>query len=149
MSTTMGLTCLFYYRFLSYMQPRLNSLTFYFQAFITALDKTPQKVAKIITNCQLQGLTCVNSFAYDSTKCHSEESSGINSGPPFPSNCFDKVLLDAPCSGLGQRPQLCNKMTPTMIQSYKFLQRKLFTAVSKDVISLALIHSTALKEVHI
>lgn len=105
-------------------------LLFIFQAFITAIDKTPQKVAKILQNCDIQGVTCVKAFSYDSTKCHSEEISSINSGPPFPSNCFDKVLLDAPCSGLGQRPQLCNKMTPKMIQSFKFVQRKLFAAVS-------------------
>lgn len=75
-------------------------------------------------------MSCVATYAYDSTKCCSEDSEGVNQGPPFPPNSFDKVLLDAPCSGLGQRPQLMNKMTPKMISSYKFVQRKLFAEVS-------------------
>lgn len=101
------------------------------QAFIIALDKTPQKSAKIIQNCHQQGVSCVTVYAFDSTKCCSEESIGINEGPPFPPCSFDKVLLDAPCSGLGQRPQLNNKMTPKMLQSYKFIQRKLFSSAVK------------------
>lgn len=103
----------------------------HFQACITAIDKTPQKVAKVKENCSIQGVTCVNAYVFDSTKSYSEDSTGIDYGPPFAANSFDKVLLDAPCSGLGQRPQLHNNMTPKMIQSYKFVQRKLFDAVSK------------------
>ncbi|KAJ8731351.1 hypothetical protein PYW07_004515 [Mythimna separata] len=101
------------------------------QAFIIALDKTAQKAAKIKESCDIQGVTSVTAYAYDSTKCCSEDSKGINSGPPFPPNSFDKVLLDGPCSGLGQRPQLINKMTPKMIGSYKFVQRKLLAEAVK------------------
>ncbi|KAF9801221.1 hypothetical protein SFRURICE_014239 [Spodoptera frugiperda] len=101
------------------------------KATIIALDKTPQKAAKIRESCDIQGVTCVTAYAFDSTKCCSEDSKGINSGPPFPPNSFDKVLLDGPCSGLGQRPQLVNKMTPKMISSYKFVQRKLFAEAVK------------------
>lgn len=106
----------------------LNSILF--QAIIIAIDKTPQKAAKIQVNCDIQGVTCVTPYSYDSTKICSEMCSDVNKGPPFPPNCFDKVLLDAPCSGLGQRPQLVNKMTPNMMESYKFVQRKLLCAVS-------------------
>lgn len=74
-------------------------------------------------------MTCVTAYPYDSTKICSDISNDVNGGPPFPPNCFDKVLLDAPCSGLGQRPQLVNKLTPKMIQSYKFVQQKLLCAV--------------------
>ncbi|XP_053609521.1 tRNA (cytosine(72)-C(5))-methyltransferase NSUN6 [Plodia interpunctella] len=95
------------------------------EAIIIALDKTQQKVAAIKNNYENHGITCINAYAFDSTKCFSEKSNGIDLGPPFPSNSFDKILLDAPCSGLGQRPQLLNKMTPKMLQSYKFVQRKL------------------------
>lgn len=101
------------------------------QACITALDKTLEKTERIRETCQIQGVTCVTAYAFDATKCHSEESLGIANGPPFPSNCFDKVLLDAPCSGLGQRPQLINMMSPKMIKSYKFLQRKLISEAIK------------------
>ncbi|KAI5637097.1 hypothetical protein NE865_10147 [Phthorimaea operculella] len=101
------------------------------QAKIIAIDKTPQKVNKIRENCKLHGITCIDMYSYDSTKCWSEQAININEGPPFPSESFDKVLLDAPCSGLGQRPQLLNKMSSKMLQSYKFVQRKLFDSAVK------------------
>lgn len=101
-----------------------------FQACITAIDKTSQKVERLKANAVTQSVTCVKSYAFDSTKCYSETSTGISHGPPFPENSFDKVLLDAPCSGLGQRPQLLNKITPKILSSYKFVQRKLMAAVS-------------------
>ncbi|KAJ0176626.1 hypothetical protein K1T71_007805 [Dendrolimus kikuchii] len=113
------------------------------QAFIWALDKTPQKTEKIRKNCETQGVTCVNVFAFDSTKCCSEDSQDINCGPPFPLNSFGKVLLDAPCSGLGQRPQLIDKLNPKTINSYKFLQRKLFTEAVKVLkVGGTLVYST-------
>ncbi|XP_059052886.1 tRNA (cytosine(72)-C(5))-methyltransferase NSUN6 [Achroia grisella] len=98
------------------------------QAFIIAIDKTTQKVDRIREKCESHGITCVHAYAFDSTKCYNIESKGMQNGPPYPSNCFDKILLDAPCSGLGQRPQLVNNITPKMLQSYKFVQRKLITA---------------------
>ncbi|XP_045516991.1 tRNA (cytosine(72)-C(5))-methyltransferase NSUN6 isoform X1 [Pieris brassicae] len=101
------------------------------KAFITAIDRTEKKVELIKKNCELQGLNCINAFAYDSRKIHSE--TGNERGPPpYPSNYFDKILLDAPCSGLGQRPRLIsNNMSPKMLQSYKYVQRKLFEAAVK------------------
>ncbi|XP_038209650.1 tRNA (cytosine(72)-C(5))-methyltransferase NSUN6 isoform X2 [Zerene cesonia] len=101
------------------------------KAIITAIDKTEKKVDLIKQNCEIQGVTCVNAFIFDSRHCYSESASMDTEGPPFPANCFDKVLLDAPCSGLGQRPRLINSMTPKMLQSYKFIQRKLLAAAVK------------------
>ncbi|CAB1349511.1 unnamed protein product [Coregonus sp. 'balchen'] len=50
--------------------------------------------------------------------------------PPFPPQSFDRVLLDAPCSGLGQRPSMACTWNLKEICSYQPLQRKLFhTAV--------------------
>ena len=49
--------------------------------------------------------------------------------PPFPPGSFDKVLLDPPCSGLGQRPQLRYVMTNKELQSYPFYQRRLLKQV--------------------
>lgn len=51
-------------------------------------------------------------------------------GPPFPPESFDRVLLDAPCSGLGQRPHMACTWSLKEICSYQPLQRKLFHAVS-------------------
>lgn len=50
-------------------------------------------------------------------------------GPPFPPESFDRVLLDAPCSSLGQRPNMSCTWTLKEICSYPPLQRKLFRAV--------------------
>uniref|UniRef100_S4PK22 Putative methyltransferase NSUN6 n=1 Tax=Pararge aegeria TaxID=116150 RepID=S4PK22_9NEOP len=98
------------------------------KAHIIAIDKSEQKVAKIKQTCETQGVSCVDAYVYDSRKCHSDRNADLKC-PPFSSKTFDKVLLDAPCSGLGQRPQLSEcKMSPKMLQSYKFVQRKLFDA---------------------
>ena len=41
---------------------------------------------------------------------------------------FDKVLLDGPCSALGQRPQLSNTMKMKELLSFPKIQKKLFHA---------------------
>ncbi|XP_013164893.1 PREDICTED: putative methyltransferase NSUN6 isoform X2 [Papilio xuthus] len=89
------------------------------QAPIVALDKTKQKTDKI------------------------NNSEGEKNEPPYPLNTFDKVLLDAPCSGLGQRPLLANTITPKMLLSYKHIQRKLFDAAVKVLkVNGILVYST-------
>lgn len=50
-------------------------------------------------------------------------------GPPYPPESFDRVLLDAPCSGLGQRPNMGSTWSLKEICSYQPLQRKLLQAV--------------------
>ncbi|CAG9786732.1 unnamed protein product [Diatraea saccharalis] len=113
------------------------------KAVIIALDKTSQKVEKIKENCIKQGVTCVRAYTFDSTKCSSNESIGRDFSPPYYPNSFDKVLLDAPCSGLGQRPMLKNKITPKMLESYKFVQRKLMSmAVEVLKVGGRLVYST-------
>lgn len=50
--------------------------------------------------------------------------------PPDLPERFDRVLLDAPCSGLGQRPLLACRQTAGQLRSYPPQQRALFdTAV--------------------
>jgi len=75
-------------------------------------------------------------FCYDATKAVVEqEHSSIHADePPFEENYFDRILLDTPCSALGQRPQLCNKITMVQLRSYVPLQRSLFSAVSRQMI---------------
>ena len=51
--------------------------------------------------------------------------------PPFPAGMFDRVLLDAPCSALGQRPCVLNKMKENEVKSFPSLQRQLFERVRK------------------
>ena len=64
----------------------------------------------------------------------------LPSSPPYPCGTFDRILLDAPCSALGQRPQFVVRMNLKELQSYPRLQRKLFTTVSdKNCCDLSLI----------
>lgn len=50
--------------------------------------------------------------------------------PPFKIESFDRVLLDAPCSNLGQRPLLNIEADKNLIKSFPTLQRKLLANVS-------------------
>ena len=56
----------------------------------------------------------------------------LPASPPYPCGTFDRILLDAPCSALGQRPQFVIRMNLKELQSYPRLQRKLFTTVSEE-----------------
>ena len=49
-------------------------------------------------------------------------------GPPFPPESFDRILLNAPCSALGNRPVLSINLTAKILKSHPVLQKKLFTA---------------------
>lgn len=58
------------------------------KAFITACEKNKIRAEKLKYNLQKQGVTCVNIMAEDARKLSDYFS-------------FDKILLDAPCSGSG------------------------------------------------
>lgn len=50
--------------------------------------------------------------------------------PPYSCSSFKWILLDAPCSALGQRPQIQTRMNIKELQSFPIVQRNLlFTAV--------------------
>ncbi|XP_077010874.1 tRNA (cytosine(72)-C(5))-methyltransferase NSUN6 isoform X2 [Tamandua tetradactyla] len=51
--------------------------------------------------------------------------------PPFLPASFDRILLDAPCSGMGQRPNLACTWTLKEVTSYQPLQRKLLTVAAQ------------------
>ena len=53
----------------------------------------------------------------------------ISGAPPYPPSSFDRILLDAPCSGLGQRPFISSSRTLAEVTSYPPLQRRLFETV--------------------
>ena len=49
--------------------------------------------------------------------------------PPFLPESFDRVLLDAPCSALGQRPQFILNQKLSDLKSYSHYQRMLLKQV--------------------
>ncbi|XP_064614064.1 tRNA (cytosine(72)-C(5))-methyltransferase NSUN6-like [Liolophura sinensis] len=109
---------------------------------VVALDKSPQKVQKIYQNCQRWGLSCVEGYVWDASKALCEDADA-GGGPPFTACSFDRVLVDAPCSALGQRPSFRNKMTAKELKSYPKYQRKLL-AVGVELVKAGgvLVYST-------
>lgn len=127
------------------------------QGEVVALDRIRNKIDRIRQNAQMLHLRSIKAYCFNSIQAVSSEAahetegspsykywSVINPraqstdntpvsvlilGPPFPPESFDRVLLDAPCSGLGQRPNMASTWSLKEIRSYQPLQRKLFHAV--------------------
>jgi len=56
---------------------------------------------------------------------------------------FDRVLLDPPCSGLGQRPRIKDTVSVVALNSYSPYQRKLFrVAVQLLRVGGSMVYST-------
>lgn len=110
---------------------------------LIALDKSPNRVALLKENIKRFKFKCVECFTFDATKAISSQSDNDDWSPPFAVETFDKILLDAPCSGLGNRPILCTKMSPKLVASFPKLQRKLLeTAIKLLKIGGILVYST-------
>ncbi|XP_011824275.1 PREDICTED: putative methyltransferase NSUN6 [Mandrillus leucophaeus] len=99
------------------------------QGEVIALDKIFSKVEKIKQNALLLGLNSIRAFCFDGTKAVKLDMLEDTEGePPFLPESFDRILLDAPCSGMGQRPNMACTWSLKELASYQPLQRKLFTA---------------------
>lgn len=103
----------------------------FFQGILVAIDKTSNKVKRLQETCDKFSAR-VHIFQADSTNIVDSvlKFSNVSNGPLFSEESFDKVLLDAPCSALGQRPQFSNNISVKSLRSYIPLQRKLFYNVS-------------------
>ncbi len=86
---------------------------------VLALDIHEHRVEimkKYLKSLQLDNVTCI---CYDSTRLHEKEKL-IGS--------FDKVLLDAPCLGLGvirRKPDIVHELSPNKLDELCFLQQRL------------------------
>uniref|UniRef100_A0A3Q3VSH2 SAM-dependent MTase RsmB/NOP-type domain-containing protein n=1 Tax=Mola mola TaxID=94237 RepID=A0A3Q3VSH2_MOLML len=101
------------------------------QGQVVALDRIRNKIDRILQNAQTLQLRSIKAFCLNSTQAVSSDGRSETEGPPFAPESFDRVLLDAPCSGLGQRPNMGSTWTLKEICSYQPLQRKLFHAAVK------------------
>ncbi|XP_022248504.1 putative methyltransferase NSUN6 isoform X2 [Limulus polyphemus] len=109
---------------------------------IVALDKSKYKIQRLSENIQRQKFSNVFTFACDSSKALECGKTGFDAyitkktggvpKLPFPPELFDCILLDAPCSALGQRPQFTNSMSTKELCSFPSLQKKLFKTRMKD-----------------
>ncbi|XP_048508640.1 tRNA (cytosine(72)-C(5))-methyltransferase NSUN6 isoform X2 [Athalia rosae] len=95
---------------------------------IVALEKIRSKVERMKIQCAAFSALNIQIFCFDSTKALGKTNEKLlSTGPPYTQESFDRILLDVPCSALGQRPQLINPITVAQLNSYVPLQRKLFS----------------------
>lgn len=96
---------------------------------IIALDNSASRVRAMKSKLG-NNYSCIEVYHFDATKAWNANCSGddkLTTAPPFGSGTFDRILLDAPCSGLGNRPQLsCSIKQVKVLQSYPNIQRNLF-----------------------
>lgn len=97
---------------------------------LIALDKSKRRVETLKRN--VIEFECVRCFAFDATKSISDDlNEDILCGPPFMKETFDKILLDGPCSGMGNRPIFSTSLTHSQITSFTKLQKKLMATAAK------------------
>ncbi|XP_032234165.1 tRNA (cytosine(72)-C(5))-methyltransferase NSUN6 isoform X1 [Nematostella vectensis] len=103
------------------------------KGLIVAFDKSQPKIQKIIANCEMQKVSIVKTHVIDASKALDTKAAPSSrdvstTSPPYPPEAFDRILLDAPCSALGQRPQSVVHMKLKELQSFPKLQRKIFSS---------------------
>jgi 16S rRNA (cytosine967-C5)-methyltransferase len=87
-------------------------------AAVTASDVSPKRLGLVVENAERLGAELAGVVAAD----------GL--APPFRARSFDRVLLDAPCSGLGvlrRRPDARWRIKPADVEELAELQRRLLT----------------------
>ncbi|XP_077347049.1 tRNA (cytosine(72)-C(5))-methyltransferase NSUN6 isoform X1 [Lithobates pipiens] len=112
---------------------------------VIAVDRIANKVEKIKQNASLLQLKCIQAYCFNSTKAVLREPKELEPGlgPPFCPESFDRILLDAPCSGMGQRPSMACPLSLKELTSYQPLQRRLLsTAVELLKPGGTLVYST-------
>jgi 16S rRNA (cytosine967-C5)-methyltransferase len=90
---------------------------------VIAADRRERRVATMVENVERLGLT-VPALVADGT------------APPFADESFDRVLVDAPCSGLGvlrRRPDARWRVTPSDVDELAEVQRGLVAAAARLV----------------
>ena len=88
------------------------------KAFITACEKNKIRAEKLKYNLQKQGVTCVNIMAEDARKLSDYFS-------------FDKILLDAPCSGSGTANIFDYRFSKELVQRSSKTQEELLRKAIK------------------
>ncbi|XP_059172386.1 tRNA (cytosine(72)-C(5))-methyltransferase NSUN6-like [Physella acuta] len=93
---------------------------------IVALEKSKERTKK------MEKLKTENMeiYPFDSTNAVSADADPMG-GPPYPPCTFDRILVDAPCSALGQRPSYMNKLTLNQLKSFPVIQHKLLMTAVK------------------
>lgn len=93
-------------------------------AVVVAGDRQPHRAALVAANAERLGLASVVPLVADAT------------APPLRDGCADRVLLDAPCSGLGalrRRPDARWRVAPRDVAELATLQRRMLPAARRLV----------------
>ncbi|KGG16536.1 MULTISPECIES: 16S rRNA (cytosine(967)-C(5))-methyltransferase [unclassified Prochlorococcus] len=91
---------------------------------IWAVDSSPKRLKLTIANTTRLGLQSIHFLSADSTNL-------LNQMPSW-KNYFQRILLDAPCSGLGtlaRNPDARWRITPSKIEELVLLQVRLFDGI--------------------
>ncbi|MBE3576976.1 MAG: RsmB/NOP family class I SAM-dependent RNA methyltransferase [Limnochordales bacterium] len=101
---------------------------------IVACDKNPIRLGRLQHNLRVQGVTIARTVQMDATQFGRgpRAQQGSQQGPRPGRQQFDRVLLDAPCSGEGlfllEDPRSYQYWTPAMVERMAALQRRLFVS---------------------
>ncbi|EGD75328.1 Nsun6 protein [Salpingoeca rosetta] len=126
---------------------------------ITAYERSTKRCAALVQWLETVGVTCCSVFKMDARKCclqalpqssPSPSSSSLSSSSSqavekkkVQAGSVDRVLLDAPCTGLGQRPKFEHATPLTDVIEAPSFQKKLFrTAVALLKPGGTLVYST-------
>lgn len=114
------------------------------RGILVALDKSEKRLNLLkekITQFELKAVHC---YTFDAVRAVNDQHFNTMPGkPPYKTGSFDKILLDAPCSGFGNRPLLANKLSDKMLASYPIVQKKLLaTAIELLKSGGMLVYST-------
>ncbi|CAL1528854.1 unnamed protein product [Lymnaea stagnalis] len=93
---------------------------------IVALDKS-QKRALLMERFKTPNMEI---YTFDATHAVLADAV-LTGGPPYPPASFDRILVDAPCSALGQRPSFINNITLKQLQSFPVIQHQLLLTAVK------------------
>ena len=91
---------------------------------VWALDRSEARLRRLDRNAERLGLTTIRSLAADAT--------GLAERKPHWQGHFERILLDAPCSGLGtlaRHPDARWRISPDAIDGLVSLQRQLLEAM--------------------
>ncbi len=91
---------------------------------VVASDNRPSRVSLVASNVARLGLTNVVPVASDATQ------------PPFAAQSYDRVLVDAPCSGLGvlrRRPDARWRVQPNDVTELASLQQRILSEAASLV----------------
>jgi len=91
---------------------------------LVALDVVEGRVQKLKENLEKYQARNVEVLRLDAATLFPIPNLGYPGGP-FPKGSFDRILLDAPCSALGQRPLLSSTLSLTRLSAFSTYQKTL------------------------